>query len=259
MKGELVDVGDAQLYCEVRGAGEPLLLVVGLTGDAGWFERLAGPLAERYTVVTYDRRANSRSPRPPGWTSTTIGEQADDAAGLLAALGLTPAVVFGGSLGALIALEVVLRHPQAVRRAIAHEPALYSLYPEAQGLIGLWRARLAKGGPDYATYLLTDLTRDKAMEDPDQDMAIRVLDNGEVTIGVEMPAVLSYAPDTSTLAGSPVPIVVAAGEEAEMFYYGASLWLARRLGADLHELPGGHTGYADVPDDFARALGPLLE
>ena len=76
MKSQLVEVDGAQLYCEVRGAGEPLLLVVGLTGDAGWYEPLADLLAERHTVITYDRRANSRSPRPPGWTSTTIGEQA---------------------------------------------------------------------------------------------------------------------------------------------------------------------------------------
>jgi len=259
MKGELIGVGDAQLYYEVRGSGDPLLLVVGLTGDAGWFEPLAELLAEHFTVVTYDRRANSRSPRPPGWTSTTIGEQADDAAGLLAALGLTPAVVFGNSLGALIALEVVLRHPQTVRRAIAHEPALYALFPEAQDLIGLWRARLAKGGPDYAAHVLTGLTRDDVSDGLDGGMKTRVLDNGEVTVGVEMPAALAYAPDTRALARSSVPIVVAAGEEAEMFYYGASRWLARRLGADLHELPGGHIGYVDVPDDFARALGPLLE
>jgi len=41
MKGELIDVSDAQLCCEVRGAGEPLLLVVGLTGGAGGHRRPA--------------------------------------------------------------------------------------------------------------------------------------------------------------------------------------------------------------------------
>lgn len=259
MEGRLVDVGDAQLYCEVRGSGEPLLLVVGLTGDAGWFEHLAELLAESFTVVTYDRRANSRSPRPPGWTATSVGEQADDAAGLLAALGLGPAVVFGGSFGALVTLELVLRHPRVVRTAIAHEPALYSLFPQAQDLMDVWRARLAKGGPDYATYVLTGLTRGDVREGLDPNVATRILDNGEVTIGIEMPAAITYVPDTRALADSPVPVIVAAGEETEMFYYGASLWLASRLGTPLRELPGEHVGYADVPADFARALRPVLE
>jgi alpha-beta hydrolase superfamily lysophospholipase len=39
---------------------------MGATGDAGHFERLAKLLADGFTVVTYDRRGNGRSPRPPG-------------------------------------------------------------------------------------------------------------------------------------------------------------------------------------------------
>ena len=46
----------AELYHEVRGSGTPLLLVPGLPGDAGQLEQLADRLAERYQVVTCDRR-----------------------------------------------------------------------------------------------------------------------------------------------------------------------------------------------------------
>ena len=66
MKHGLVEVNGAQIYYETRGSGPPLLLIMGLTGDAGWFEPLAEILAEQFTVVTYDRRGNSRSPRPDG-------------------------------------------------------------------------------------------------------------------------------------------------------------------------------------------------
>ena len=118
-KHGLAEVNGAQIYYEIRGSGPPLLLIMGLTGDAGWFEPLAELLAKQFTVVTYDRRANSRSPRPEGWTSTSIAEQADDAAGLLSALRLSPAIVFGNSFGAMILLELVVRHP---RRALPGEP-----------------------------------------------------------------------------------------------------------------------------------------
>ncbi|HEV8599394.1 MAG TPA: hypothetical protein VGQ69_08555, partial [Gemmatimonadales bacterium] len=57
------------LYYELRGSGSPLLLISGATGDAGHFERVASLLAGEFAVVTYDRRGNSRSPRPEGWDS----------------------------------------------------------------------------------------------------------------------------------------------------------------------------------------------
>ena len=57
-------------YYERRGDGPPLLCITGATGDAGYFSGLAEALSDDYTVVTYDRRANSRSPRPAGWIRT---------------------------------------------------------------------------------------------------------------------------------------------------------------------------------------------
>jgi hypothetical protein len=80
-----VRVAGAELYCERRGAGPAVLCVTGASGDAGVLAGLADRLAEDYTVVTYDRRGSSRSPRPPGWTTTSSAEQAGDAAGLVEA------------------------------------------------------------------------------------------------------------------------------------------------------------------------------
>jgi len=94
-----VAVNGAQLYHEVRGDGPPVLLIMGATGVGGHFEQVARLLADEFTVVTYDRRGNEHSPRPDGWTATSPEEQADDAAALLDALGLSPAAVFGTSIG----------------------------------------------------------------------------------------------------------------------------------------------------------------
>src|SRR5262247_1484418 len=97
----------ARLYYEKHGTGQSLLFIAGSTGDAGNFTRTAALLADEFTVVTYDRRGNSRSERPQGWTTTSVAEQADDAAGIIHALGLAPAVVFGASAGGPIALDVM--------------------------------------------------------------------------------------------------------------------------------------------------------
>jgi pimeloyl-ACP methyl ester carboxylesterase len=93
-------------------------LIMGASGDGGVFERFGDVLADEFTGVTYDRRGNGRSPRPPGWDTTSPEEQADDAAALLDALGLAPAAVFGTSSGGIFALAMLLRHPDRVRSAI---------------------------------------------------------------------------------------------------------------------------------------------
>jgi pimeloyl-ACP methyl ester carboxylesterase len=106
----LIDVGTTRLYHEVRGSG-PALFITGGTGDAGEWADVAPTLAEECTVVTYDRRGMSRSPRPDGWTATSMAEAADDAAALLRALELAPTVVVGHSGGASVACSLVVRHP----------------------------------------------------------------------------------------------------------------------------------------------------
>ena len=122
-----VTVNGVELYYEIRGAGPPLLLIMGATGDGGHFDELADLLADEFTVITYDRRGNGRSPVPAGWRTTSAEEQADDAAALLDALEIGPAAVFGTSSGGTFALCLLVRHAENVRGAILHEPGLYSL------------------------------------------------------------------------------------------------------------------------------------
>jgi pimeloyl-ACP methyl ester carboxylesterase len=124
----------AELYYEVSGDGAPLLLTMGATGYGGVFARFAELLENEFTVVTYDRRGNARSPPPPDWDTTSPEEQADDAAALLEALGLAPAAIFGTSSGGIFALEMLIRHPASVRGAILHEPALFSLFDDPEDL-----------------------------------------------------------------------------------------------------------------------------
>jgi pimeloyl-ACP methyl ester carboxylesterase len=145
----------AELYYEIRGKGPSLLLIHGGGVDGGTFKKLADVLASDFTVVAYDRRGLSRSPRPTDWKQTSIAEQAEDAAGLLRALRVAPAAVVGQSLGALIALELLLRHPDLVRRANLLDPGpldsaipdrqqKFALLPESEAI----RTGIATGGPE---------------------------------------------------------------------------------------------------------------
>jgi pimeloyl-ACP methyl ester carboxylesterase len=114
---------------ERRGAGEPLLLVHGAGEDGATLAPQADSLAAAgYEVVTYDRRGTGRSGRDD-WPGTGAPQHADDAAALLAALDLGPATVVGVSSGAVIALELAARHPDAVQRVVAWEPPAAGVVP----------------------------------------------------------------------------------------------------------------------------------
>ena len=66
-----------------------------------------------------------------------IATHADDVARLIKTLSREPAFIFGSSLGALIGVEVAVRHPGVVRLLIAHEPGLYALLEGAERDEGL--------------------------------------------------------------------------------------------------------------------------
>src|SRR3712207_6715723 len=61
--GDTIEVNGVELYHEVRGRGAPVLFISGAGGDAGQWGQVADLLADEFTVVTYDRRGNSRSTR----------------------------------------------------------------------------------------------------------------------------------------------------------------------------------------------------
>ena len=148
------EANETELYYEARGDGPPLLLIMGASGYGGGFGRLAEFLADEFTVVSYDRRGNGRSPRPANWNATSPEEQADDAAALLAGLGLAPVAIFGTSSAGIFALAAVIRRPESVRGAVLHEPALFSLFDDPEGvretLVALIGEAMEAGGPAAA-------------------------------------------------------------------------------------------------------------
>jgi pimeloyl-ACP methyl ester carboxylesterase len=265
-----IEVNGTRIYYEKRGHGPAVLFVSGASGDAGHWTAVAGILADAYTVITYDRRGNSRSPRPPGWTSTTIGEQADDAAGLLRGLGLAPAIVFGTSAAAGILADLCIRHPHVLQGAIFHEPVFPSGVSDIDA-VNAGRQRLidegmARGGPRAAMELyLRGVAGNEVYESLDPQLRERLLGNAEVLFGIEMAPYLAYEPAPGQLAAIGVPRAVTAGAgnrdsaAAGHWRYQAAQWLAARLQTTVIDLPGTHMGYLGQPEHFATALRPVLD
>lgn len=116
-------VGEIQLDYERLAAlpssdaatGEPLLAIMGMSGTyLHWGEPFLAGLRERFEVIVYDHRgvgASSHLPEGP----LAIAQLAEDAAGLMNALGLDSAHVLGISMGGMVAQELALAHPERIR------------------------------------------------------------------------------------------------------------------------------------------------
>jgi pimeloyl-ACP methyl ester carboxylesterase len=262
--GRILEVNGVRIYHEVRGSGPSVLFIAGATGDCGHFQQAAELLSDEFTVVTYDRRANSRSPRPDGWESTSTEEQSEDAAGLIEALGIAPAVIFGSSVGAIIGLDLLIRYPELVRGAILHEPPMIagmSNPEEVMGAIqqvvegGMQRGGSRGGCETFFRFVASD----EAFENLDPHLRERMLGNGETFLGTEMGAFEPYQPDEAALTAIEVPVRVMVGPESAPFFAETARWLADRMNVELERLPGGHTPYFDRPEEMANTIRPLLK
>ncbi|MGA7677394.1 MAG: alpha/beta fold hydrolase [Dehalococcoidia bacterium] len=106
-------VGDINIYYEIHGDGEALLLIMGYGAYSGHWAPLIPPLSQEYRVISFDNRGTGRSDKPN--IPYTIKMMADDARGLLDVIGIGSAHVFGISMGGMIAQELALNYPDKVK------------------------------------------------------------------------------------------------------------------------------------------------
>lgn len=266
----------ADLYVERRGDGPPLLLITGGGGDCAFYSALADLLARWYTVLTYDRRGNSRSRLHGPAIPITLPSQADDAMAVLRAAGFSSAAVFGNGGGATIALELAARHPDVPTTVIAHEPPLPRLLaPDDQAVATFaeifevldregWQAALAMfltrvGHLDEQERALLRDPESVLPAGPELDTLTRMIPNWEYLTRYEIRSFADYLPDTGRLTASGRRIVVAVGrDDVDQSARRIAHVLAGELGVKLTEFPGGHNAPVDDPGTFAVRLSEVL-
>src|SRR5712691_6808675 len=97
--------GDINLEYYIEGSGPPLLMIMGLGGQASsWGEPFLDELRQRFTTIRFSNRGTGLSENPA--TPLTVRVMADDAVGLLDTLGIERPHVLGISMGGMIAQEL---------------------------------------------------------------------------------------------------------------------------------------------------------
>jgi pimeloyl-ACP methyl ester carboxylesterase len=188
---------------------------------------------------------------------------ADDVRRLIEHLSDEPATVFGSSSGGIVALELLIRHPSVVRTLVPFEPAAVRQLPDGQkwvdffsGLYDLYR----QCGIEPAL----ERFREQAFAESDRQFMARAMDpkNGEHLLANaiywfehELRQYPAVNLNLKALKARADQIVLVAGRESHgRPCYEANVELAKILGRDLIELPGGHVGYVTQPAGFATEL-----
>jgi pimeloyl-ACP methyl ester carboxylesterase len=152
-QGNYAPVNGLQMYYEVHGSGEPLVMLHGAFMPIEAWGRLLPALAQTRQVIAIEQQAHGRTAdidRPLSYE-----QMADDTAALLRHIGLAQADVCGYSMGASIALQVAMRHPQLVRKLVFVSSAFASAgyLPGVLDLIQMITPELFAGSPWHDTYL----------------------------------------------------------------------------------------------------------
>jgi pimeloyl-ACP methyl ester carboxylesterase len=149
-----VRVNDLQMYYEIHGEGQPLVLLHGAFSAIGTsFEQLLPGLSEGRQVVAFELQGHGRTAdidRP-----LTLEALADDVAAAIDRLSLGRADIFGYSTGAAVALHVVLRHAEVVRKLVLASVTynMAGVHPGLMEGLGEMTPEMMHGSPWHDEYL----------------------------------------------------------------------------------------------------------
>jgi pimeloyl-ACP methyl ester carboxylesterase len=258
-------VNGIELYYELSGSGEPLVLVHGSWGDHHNWDPVVPVLAQSFQVLAYDRRGHSASERPAGQGS--VFEDADDLAGLIDELDLSPAHVAGGSFGAVVALRAATRRPEVFRSLIVHEPPLFPLLAgteyepalaQVQQRAGTVVELLESGDQEGAARLFVDTIAfgpeawDEQLTPQMRDMFVTnaptFLDEARDPDALQM--------DLDALEAFDRPALLTSGSESAPFFGPVVDIVARRLRQSERVTIDGadHVPHISVPDRYVELV-----
>lgn len=243
------------------GAGEPLLLIQGMSGThASWGDLFLEALQGSFETVAYDHRGIGLS--PPANDPFTLVDLADDAAALLDELGWETAHVLGVSMGGMVAQELALRHGSRVRSltlgcTYCGGPGSLLAPPETMAKLG---AAMTSGDRDLAIRVGYECNTSSAFrEDPahyDGFVAMALAAPARIaTIMLQMQAIATH--DTQARLGEITqPTLVVHGTEDQMLPHQNSELIASKIpGSTLDLWDGvGHIFWWEQPDRAAAAL-----
>lgn len=262
-------VGDTTYAYRELGprGGIPVVFFVHLAATLdNWDPRIIDPIAQRRHVITFDQRGVGAS---TGKVAPTLEEAADHAYEFIRALGFQKVDVFSFSMGGMIAQDLIVKHPDLVRRLV-----LTGTGPrggtDIDKVVGVtyWdilRATLTRSDPKEFLFFNRDATGKAAgkafvkrlqerTDDRDREISLSAL-------RTQLKAIQRFGRSaTSDLSTFTQPTLIANGDHDRMVPTNLSEDLHRRIqGSQLIIYPNsGHGGIFQFHEDFAPAVTTFL-
>lgn len=274
--GRFVEVDGLQVHYKSAGQGEPtLVLLHGFAASVFSWREVMIPLAEKGTVIAFDRPAFGLTERPlrdqwQGKNPYSAEAQADLTIALLDKLGVKEAILVGNSAGGTIATLGALRYPDRVRALVLVDAAIYESggtpawirpllgLPQADRL-GLLLARsFATLGEDLGRSAWYDPSKikpevwegyRKPLQVENWDRALWELTRASRPLGLE-----------KRLGDVRMPTLVVTGDNDRIVPTKQSVLLASKLpNARLVVIPNcGHVPQEECPDAFLEAMNDFV-
>ncbi len=245
------------------GDGSPVLLVHETAAAGDVWGGVAEAVSAEARAISYDRRGWGATSAPEGYRRTTIEEQSEDAAALLEGVNAVPAVIAGAGVGAMIALDLLLRRPELVTATVLVEPPVLQLLPMATEMLSEDRRRLeiaASSGENVIELYLSGAL-------PAFGPGVNRLPEEQLAAARERPASVIAEMGIATGWRAPLPRLAATGRPSTIvtslstppLLRDASAALAERLAdASLREVDSGesepHVGAASEVAALALSL-----
>lgn len=230
-------VNDIQMYYEIYGEGEPLILLHGGLGNTGYWEKQVPVFSEKYKLIVIDSRGHGRST----CTEQPIGYSlmASDVMALMDYLGIEKASILGWSDGGIIGLEMAINHPERLHKLIAYGANYTTSGVRADiGEDETFNTYIAKACEDYP----------KLSPDPSQwDAFLENIDH----MWASEP---NFTPEQLNKIN--IPILVLDGDDDEAIYTEHTKKMAGLIPtAKLLLIPGtGHFAMWEKPEEFNQIV-----
>ena len=252
---------DCDLHYWYQGKGPLLLCIPGGNGHGRQFNAMIAALSDRFTCATFDRRQMSASQVKVNEKMNPV-QQARDIRAVIQAVGFEKAILFGSSMGGILAFQFAHDFPGMVDHLISHEGAFSNLLPDVSAIYE-WFRHLVKihqtQGQDQAAAEFEasligygDEGIPKTVP-PEPENVKNFWEN-------EFPAMVGYMPNLWRLKETQISIGVMRGVRCkEAFFARATSELAKVLDCPVAVVPGHHGGFEAETAEFIPHLLQMLE
>lgn len=251
--------GGSRIYVRIQGDGSPLLGMGGIGSGAFTSAKIAELVAARHRLISFDRRGTFRSTGDQH-QDFDIAQQCNDVLCVLKACGVASITVLSTCAATSIALELLARHPEAVKAMVVHDPMSVTGLPDAGAVAAkfmeYYRINLEVSAADAMGTFLADF------ELPYPGNFRQTMKREGRAVFQELMPCVTYRPDIEALRPYRDRLAMATGRqclERGFSFSRAALALSEQIGCRFSVLPGNHTGYFQEPATFAKAVLELIE